>query len=192
MRGLAADLQEIFARMDGRQLLNNLGIDPTDGSILNRALTGEKMCDAVVAECGWEPFGSFSDKHPFAGGLDRVYYNPATGRYTIVEAKFAEGDANFSNSRLMYGRQNQLSDEGIKAAIPNSVNVGTLTKPEADTLLQALNNRTIDKELVIVKNNYDGKTVARSVGDDLDIGSNSLNPVNTTIIEFDKILPKPW
>ena len=91
----------------------------------------------------------------------------------------------------MYDGQNQLSDEGIIAAIRNSVKAETLTQNEADILTQAVKEGNIDKELVIVKNNYDGKTVAQSVGNDPDIGSNSPNPVNTIIIELEKILPKP-
>lgn len=185
---------------DGEKLLQSLEIAANDGSKANRGLAAERASDALAQERNWQVVGDYSNKGSNVTGVDRVYVDPATGRYKVVESKFMEGEANFAQSKLnttVEGKtQTQLSDQwllqpGGNNALDRSVANGTLTQAQADAIKAANDAGKLDKEIVILKNNQDGRTISQAIGSNPQIGTASGNPVKVTIIEMPKTLPKP-
>lgn len=84
-----------------------------------------------------------------------------------------------------------VNNEPANDAIRRSVETGSITSDQATELRQAFADGLIDKEVVIVKNNYDGRTVSDSLGSNVELGTGSFNQVTVTVIELGKILPKP-
>lgn len=191
---------------DGRTLLDRLGIDLTDGSILNRGRAGERVSDSIAARRGLERIDVKVD--PTRPGIDRIYKDTATGRYKIIEAKFFEGDnINFPTSRLKTtvegGTEWELADNWLvkpfddvgdptNDAIRRSVESKSITEAQADELRQAFANGLVDRELIVVKNSHDGRTISDSLGSNPLLGTGSGNPVTATVIELgNDILPAP-
>lgn len=184
---------------DGAELLRRLRLDPADGSILNRARIGESVADALAADRKWVRIDIKVD--PTRPGIDRVYLDPSTGRYKIIETKFFEGgDVNFPTSRLKTEvddvAETELSNtwlvkdvEDPNDAINRSVKAGSITLEQGEELRAAIRAGLVDKELVVVKNNIDGRTVANSLGANSELGALSTNPVTVTVVELGRVLP---
>jgi hypothetical protein len=112
-----------------------------------------------------------------------------------------EGDTNLTKGRLntqVAGKQEvELSNTWLAKpgdtgdAIARSVQEGTLTPAQGRDLRQAMAEGKVDKEVIILKNNMDGKTISPRIGSNPELGTASTHPVNVTIIEIPKTLPLP-
>jgi hypothetical protein len=185
---------------DGGELLRRAGVPLTDGSLLNRGLAGERVADQIGDSRGWVKVDTKVD--PTQRGLDNVYFDPATGRYKVIEAKFYEGgNTNFPPSRMNTEvgglPEVELADNWIykspdgslNDAIFRSVEEGSLSESAAEQLRRAFEGGFVDKELIVVKNNYDGWTIADTFGSHTDLGTGSPNPITVTMIEIGRVLP---
>jgi hypothetical protein len=95
-------------------------------------------------------------------------------------------------------RQVELSDRwlfgtdgGRNTALDRSVENGSITPAQRDMIIRADMEGKIDKEVIILKNNQDGRNIPDSFGSHPELGTGSRNPVSVTIIEIPKTLPKP-
>ncbi len=167
-----------------------------------RSWAGEVVSDAMARQNGWSRLDIKAD--PTAPGIDRIYLDNATGRYKVIEAKFFEGgDVNFSTGKLATTVDGlperepanawlyKAPDGSLNDAIQRSVEANSITANHAANLRRALENGNLDKELVIVKNAYDGRTISDGFGSSADLGTGSGNPIHSTIVEIAKLLPLP-
>lgn len=141
--------------------------------------------------------------HTRAEALALSIDDTSTGRYKIIEAKFFEGgDINFPTSRLKTTVDDvvefELADNWIAKdvlnpndALTRSVKAGSLNQDQADAIRLALKEGRVDKELVVVKNSLDGRTVANTLGSNPLLGTSSSNPVAATVVEIGEALPSP-
>ena len=188
--------------VDGPALFARLGLPTNVGTAAARGRAGEVVSDAVARQNGWSRIDIKAD--PTAAGIDRIYLDQATGRYKVIEAKFFEGgDVNFSTGKLATTVDSfpereladawlyKAADGSLNDAIQRSVLENSITPNQAADLRRAFENGNLDKELVIVKNDYDGRTISDGFGSSLDLGTGSGNPIHSTIVEIGKLLPLP-
>lgn len=155
--------------------------DPQDfvtktGGTLGRGSVGEGAADIIAAERKWIPAPGFSKGAANSPGLDRVYLDPATGRFKIIEAKevtIRDTGKNIDAGVLdVEDEIRQFSDPWTLDRIQN--NAGGKLSPELrQQLLDALAQGNVDKELIVVRRGpVSGATISRGLAteEELNIG----------------------
>ena len=143
---------------------------------------GQQAMEWYAESKGWTKITTIG--HPFANGIDGIFWDPAESKYIFLEAKETIGKGNYEkklSKGASYG--DQMSDDWLRHHVDELYKNG-LDSQTYRELKDSIDSGTAKKQVVIYRTSgFSGRTITKGFADDLNnIGPLDKSKINDVII----------